>query len=67
MLILFETCLMTALTYGLEACTFSRKKEVRELERIKNIDKRLKRIFQLSIATSCTGSLMKTSAYPLEQ
>ena len=34
MLILFETCLMTALTYGLEACTFSRKKEVRELERI---------------------------------
>lgn len=34
MLILFETYLMTALTYGLEAWIFSRKKEVRELERI---------------------------------
>ena len=34
MLILFETCLMTALTYGLEACKIKKKKEVRELERI---------------------------------
>ena len=47
---LFDTCLMTALTYGMEAWADIRSAEMREIEKIQG--KKLKRIFQLPVPTT---------------
>ena len=62
---LFDTCLMTALTYGMEAWANIRSVEMREIEKIQG--KALKRIFQLPVSTTYTGIIMETGIWPAEQ
>ena len=62
---LFDTCLMTALTYGMEAWANIRSVEMREIEKIQG--KALNRIFQLPVSTTYTGIIMETGIWPAEQ
>ena len=62
---LFDTCLMTALTYGIEAWANIRSLEMRKIEKIHG--KALKRIFQPPVSTAYTGIIMETGIWPAEQ
>ena len=62
---LFDTCLMTALTYGMAAWANKRSVKIREIEKIRG--KALKRIFQLPVSTTYTGIIMKAGIWPAEQ
>ena len=62
---LSDICLMTVLTYGIEAWAKIRSVEMREIEKIQG--KTLKRIFQLPVSTTCTGIIMETEKWPAEQ
>ena len=62
---LFETCLMPALLYGMEAWKKLTKAEVQQLEKIQG--KALKRIFSLPITTPYIGLIIETGAWPAEQ
>ena len=55
---LFDTCLMTALTYGMEAWANIRSVEIREIEKIQG--KTVTKIFQLPVSTTYTGTIMET-------
>ena len=55
---LFDTCLMTALTYGIEAWANIRTVEMREIEKIQ--EKTLNTIFQLPDSTTYTGIIIET-------
>ena len=59
---LYETCLMPALLYGLEAWGKIDKDEINETEKIQR--RELKRIFNVSISTSYIGSIMETGTWP---
>ena len=65
MLKLFETCLMPALLYGMEAWKKSSKAEIQHLEKIQG--KTLKRIFNLPIATPHIGLIIETGVWSAEQ
>ena len=58
---LYETCLMTALLYGLEAWAKIDKDEMNEIEKVQG--RALKRIINLPIPTSYIGLIMKTGSY----
>ena len=58
---LCETCLMTALLYGLEAWAKIDKDEMNEIEKVQG--RALKRIINLPIPTSYIGLIMKTGSY----
>ena len=58
---LCETCLMTALLYGLEAWAKIDKDEMNEIEKAQG--RALKRIINLPIPTSYIGLIMKTGSY----
>ena len=62
---LFETCLMTALTYGLEAWANIRSVEMKEIEKLQG--KALKKIFQLPLSATYTAIIMETGICPAEQ
>ena len=62
---LFDTCLMTALTYGMEAWANIRSVEMREIAKIQG--KALNRIFQLPVSTAYTGIIMEIGIWPAEQ
>ena len=55
---LFDTCLMTALTYGIEAWANIRTVEMREIEKIQ--EKTLNTIFQFQVSTTYTGIIIET-------
>ena len=55
---LFNTCLMTALTYGMEAWVNMRLVEMIEIEKIQ--EKALKRISKLPLSTTYTGIIIET-------
>ena len=55
---LFETCLMRALLYGMEAWKKLSKAEIQYLEKIQG--KALKRIFNLPITTPYIGIVIET-------
>ena len=55
---LFDTCLMTALTYGIEAWANIRTVEMREIEKIQ--EKTLNTIFQFPVSTTYTGIIIET-------
>ena len=55
---LYETCLMPALLYGLEAWGKIDKDEINETEKIQR--RELKRIFNVPISTSYIGLIMET-------
>ena len=61
---LFDTCLMTPLTYRMEAWANIRAMGMRQMEKIQ--EKALKRIFQLPVSTTYTGIIMKTRIWPAE-
>ena len=54
---LFETCLMPALLYGMEAWKKLSKAEIQQLEKIQG--KALKRIFSLPITTPYVGLILR--------
>ena len=62
---LYETCLMPALLYGLEAQGKIDKGEMNEIEKIQG--RALKRIFNLPISTSYIGLIMETGTWPANQ
>ena len=62
---LFETCLLPALLYGMEAWKRLSKTEVQDLEKLKT--KALKRIFSLPITTPYTGLIIETKVWPAEK
>ena len=62
---LYETCLMPALLYGLEAWEKIGKDEKNEIEKIRG--RTLKRIFNLPISTSHTGLIMEIGTWPANQ
>ena len=62
---LFETCLMPALLYGMEAWKKLSKAEIQNVEKIQG--KALKRIFSLPITTSYIGLIIETGVWPAEQ
>ena len=62
---LFETCLMPALLYGMEAWKKLSKLEVQHLQQIQG--KALKRIFNLLITTPYIGLIIETGVWPAEQ
>ena len=62
---LFDTCLMTALTNGMEAWENIGLVEMKEIEKIQG--KALKRIFQLPLSTTYTSIIMETGIWPAEQ
>ena len=62
---LFETCLMPALLYGMEAWKKLLKAEIQNLEKIQG--KALKRIFSLPITTPNIGVIIETRVWPAEQ
>ena len=62
---LFDICLMTALTDGIEAWANIRTVEMRKIEKIQG--KTLKRIFQFPISTTYTGIIMETGIWPADQ
>ena len=62
---LFDTCLMTALVYGMEAWGSIKLMEMREIENIQG--KTLERIFQLPVSTTYTGIIRETGIWPAEQ
>ena len=64
-LILYETCLMPALLYGLEAWGKIDKDELNEIEKIQG--KALKRIFNLPISISYIALIMETAIWPANQ
>ena len=55
---LFDTCLMTPLTYGIEAWANIRTVEMREIEKIQ--EKTLNTIFQFPVSTTYTGIIIET-------
>ena len=62
---LFETCLMPALLYGMEAWKKLSKAEIQNLEKIQG--KALKRIFSLPITTPYIGLIIETGVWSAEQ
>ena len=62
---LYETCLMPALLYGLEAWGKIDKDEMNEIEKIQG--RALKRIFNVPISTSYIGLQMETGTWPANQ
>ena len=62
---LFETCLIPALLYGMEAWKKLSKAEIQDLEKIKG--KPLKRIFSLPVTTPYIGLIIETGVQPAEQ
>ena len=62
---LFETCLMPALLYGMEAWKKLSKAEIQNIEKIQG--KALKRIFSLPITTPYIGLVIETGVSPVEQ
>ena len=62
---LYETCLMPALLYGLEAWGKIDKDEMNEIEKIQG--RALKRIFNLPISTSYIGLIMEIDTWPANQ
>ena len=62
---LYETCLMPALLYGLEAWGKIDKDEMNEIEKIQG--RALKAIFNFSMSTSYIGLIMETSTSPANQ
>ena len=62
---LYETCLMPALLYGLEAWGKIDKDEMNEIEKIQG--RALKRIFNLPISASYIGLIMETGTWPADQ
>ena len=62
---LYETCLMPALLYGLEAWGKIDKDELNEIEKIQG--KALKRIFNLPISISYIALIMETAIWPANQ
>ena len=62
---LYETCLMPALLYGLEAWGKIDKDEMNEIEKIQG--RALKRIFNVPISTSYIGLIMETGTWPANQ
>ena len=62
---LFETCLMPALLYGMEAWKKLSKAEIQNLEKIQG--KALKRIFSLPITIPYIGLIIETGVWPAEQ
>ena len=62
---LFETCLMPALLYGMEAWKKLSKAEIQNVEKIQG--KALKRIFSLPITTPYIGLIIETGVWPAEQ
>ena len=62
---LYETCLMLALLYALEAWGKIDKDEMNEIEKIQG--RALKRIFNLPISTSYIGLIMETGTWPANQ
>ena len=62
---LFDTCLMTALIYGMEAWGNIRLVEMREIEKIQG--KALKRYFNFNFQAAYTGIIMETGIWPAEQ
>ena len=62
---LFETCLMPALLYGMEAWKKLSKAEIQHLEKIQG--KALKRIFSLPVTTPYIGLIIETNVWPAEQ
>ena len=65
MLKLFETCLMPALLYGMEAWKKWPEAEIQHLEKIQG--KTWKRIFNLPIATPHIGLIIETGVWSAEQ
>ena len=62
---LFDTCLMTALTYGMEAWVNIRSVEIKDIQKMQS--KALKRIFQLPVLTTFIGIIMERGTWPAEQ
>ena len=62
---LFETCLMPALLYGMEAWKKLSKAEIQIVEKIQG--KALKRIFRLLITTPYIGLIIETGVWPAEK
>ena len=62
---LFDTCVMTALTYGMEARANIRSMEMRKIEKIQG--KALKKMFQLPVSRTYTGIIMETGIWAAEQ
>ena len=62
---LFDTFLMTPLTFGMEVWANIRSVEIKEIEKIQG--KALKRIFQCPVSTTYTGIIMETGIWPAEQ
>ena len=62
---LFETYLMPALLYGMEAWKKLSKEEIQHLEKIQG--KSLKRMFSLPITTPYFGLIIETGVWPAEQ
>ena len=62
---LYETCLMPALLYGLEAWGKIDKDEMNEIEKIQG--RALKKIFNLPISTSYIDLIMETGTWPAYQ
>ena len=62
---LFETCLMPALLYGMEAWKKLSKAEIQNVEKIQG--KALKRIFSLPITTPYIGLIIERVVWPAEQ
>ena len=62
---LFQTCLMPALLYGMEAWKTLSKAEIQNVEKIQG--KALKRIFSLPITTPYIGLIIETGVWPAEQ
>ena len=56
---------MSARIYGIEAWGCIKKKEMKEIQRIRG--KALKRIFKLPLSTAYTGMLMETGTWAAEQ
>ena len=62
---LFETCLMPALLYGMEAWEKLPKAEIQNLEKIQG--KALKKIFSLPITSPYIGLIIETGVLPAGQ
>ena len=62
---LFETCLMPAFLYGIEAWKKLSKAEIQHLEKVQGNS--LKRIFSLPIITPYIGLIIETGVWPAEQ
>ena len=62
---IFETCLMQAFLYRMEAWKTLSKAEIQHLEKIQG--KYLKKIFIIPIATPYVGLITETGVWPAEQ